>query len=87
MASRADSAMMADSCSLLRKPKTCFKFPLDGRALVANLQMKTNLLLTSHLVIMVCMNELPQSKDPVEEVIDEKWPRLDARILKATLLI
>jgi len=41
-----------DSCSfwLLRKPYTCFKFPLDGRAFTANLQMNTSLFLISNFV-------------------------------------
>jgi hypothetical protein len=48
----------------VRKPKTCFKFPLDGRAVIANLQTNTSRRRISNLVIHVLLKDLPSSKVP-----------------------
>jgi hypothetical protein len=48
----------------VRKPKTCFKFPLDGRAVIANLQTNTSRRRISNLVIHVALKDLPSSKVP-----------------------
>lgn len=48
----------------LRKLNTCFRFPLDGRAFTAYLQINTSRLLISHLVIHVSLKDFPSSKVP-----------------------
>lgn len=52
----------------LRKPKTCFRFPLDGLAFTTYLQMVTSLLRISNLVMHVSLKKLPPSKVPDEIV-------------------
>lgn len=56
----------------VKKLKTCFKFPLDGRALGANLQIYTRRLRISHLVICVSLKDLPSSKVPNTKVRSSK---------------
>lgn len=49
---------------LFRNPKTCFKFPLDGRAFVENLHKYTSRRRKSHLVIRVSLKDFPWSNVP-----------------------
>lgn len=74
----------------LRKPKTCFRFPLDGLAFTTYLQMVTSLLRISNLVMHVSLKKLPPSKVPdeivgssennlrTENITAFPWIRLDA---------
>lgn len=50
--------------SPLRHAKTCFRFPLDGRALTTYLHIETNRLRISSFVIRLSLNDLPSSKFP-----------------------
>lgn len=50
--------------ALERKLKTCFRFPLDGRAFVANLQMNMRRRRISAFVILIFSKYLPPSNDP-----------------------
>lgn len=56
----------------LRKAKTCLRFPLDGRAFVANLHMNTNLLRISNLVMHVWMKDFPPSKVPTQNSLKSR---------------
>lgn len=60
-----DSSIQFELVPLVRKPNTCLKFPLDGRAFVENLHINTSRLLISCLVISVSLKDFPSSKDPV----------------------
>lgn len=62
----AGSTPSRDPLPFPRNPKTCFRFPLHGRAAVANLQMNTNLFLSSHLVMQEAEKDFPPSNDPEE---------------------
>lgn len=57
-------AQESDNPLPLRKLKTCFRFPLDGRAFVENLHINTSRLRISSLVICASLNDFPLSKDP-----------------------
>lgn len=55
---------------LVRQAKTCFKFPLDGRAFTAYLHIKTNLLRKSDLLIIpfAALKDFPSSKHPTLQI-------------------
>lgn len=55
----------------LRKLKTCFRFPLDGRAFVANLQINISRRRISNLVMGISENDFPLSNVPNRKIISK----------------
>lgn len=65
----------------LIKLNTCFRFPLDGRAFIAYLQINTNRFRISNLVIQVGPKDFPSSNNPVKDVRGSKTQNTNMNLI------